>query len=411
VQIPFLKDIILGKSATGLYVYVGADGETLCALATLTKRKEGIFVSNSETGLDFSSVLEKINPAVPLYFNIDGKGVIIRKVDDINDDAGESLLHKAIPNAKPEDFYFQVSGESKGSKILAICRRDAADKYIQQLAQKKCFIHSIEIGFSAILPFLQVIEPEELLLPYWELSDCKNSMPGFAKKTHPSRSYSLGGDQIASDIIIPYTSALQFFTQVCNTGNTSNTSNIVSSQKDDFYYSNLIKKGGIALLGLLFALLLGNYLLFDTYYNTRQKLEQNLASNEMLFRKLEKLKQELDGKKKIISVTSGGGQSRYSYYADQVALTLPSTIQLTDMVFSPLEKKVKKSKPISFRSSLVSITGTVRKSTDLYEWIEVLNQHDWVQLASVVHYAHESGDRNGTFTIEVALERGGDVQK
>gem|GEM_PF-5837310 len=407
MRIDFLKNIVLGQSASGLHITVGPDGAVLCNYVVLCKEREGIVVASSGTVSDLESACTKLDPSVPLFFSVDGKGIIIRKMSDLNGESEDMLLHRAIPNARLDDFYYQIYRE-QAEILLAVCRRDAVDTYLVALAEKKFFVHGIGIGFAVLLPILQSFYDDELLLPNWRLLNNRQRLPEFERVANGVREYAIASDMLASDILIPYASALQFYTGVALSGNTIS---ITHGQVENFYYSRLIRKGGLVLLGVFFVLLLGNYLLFDKFYKERKRLEEEVSSNEILFKKLDRLKDDLAGKKKILGIAGDVGLTRFSYYADRLALGLPKTIQLDELEFFPLEKKLKKAKLIQFKKGALMVYGTVGKSTDLYKWIDDIGTEPWVQEASVMDYSHESGERTGTFVVEIILEGGTDVQK
>lgn len=399
---------VLGKSAVGINIFVNPDGSAVCSYVKLQEQKQGVVIVDTAIGKTFVSVLELIDPNIPVFVSVDGKGFIIKDIAELGDMKATSIIHNVIPNAKPDDFLFQSSLLPSNRRLVALCRRDALMAFIEPIVAKKCFVCGLSIGFFDTVSIIPALQNSPLLLPHWTVHFDQSGMLSFFREENEQCSIQLENELIDSSIFSAYASALAFFLNIQVTGSLHD---IATRGKQDFFFYRLIKKTAVSLIVCLFVLLLGNYFWFDRLYSREQMLSQKLASNEALFQKYQAIKQDLDNKNIIVNAAGGYAPSRYSFYADRIALMLPSSIILSSMEFSPLGGKIKEDVQLVFTPHILIISGSVQTGADLYRWLGILNKEKWVHSATIKNYTHESGRISGSFTISVELERMADVKE
>ena len=94
--------------------------------------------------------------------------------------------------------------------------------------------------------------------------------------------------------------------------------------------------------------------------------------------------------------------SRTSYYSDQIAATVPTSIQLTELSINPLEKKLRKGEQeMVFQTNLIQVSGRAKRSTHLNNWIKTLKKYDWIKSVSILNYTQDNARVSGEFNIAI----------
>lgn len=405
-----LKQNIIGNTTIGLQINIADDGSISCSYVLMRKDKSSLIIEEKEMNIDLDSFCKKFTQKHPIFINIDGKGIISKtsSYDKDDEDDYNSLIHNVIPNAKIEDFYFQHIPTSETEIIISVARKDLVDNIITEIEKSKCFIYNITLGFICINTLNGILDEETVSIPNWEIQKSENGIISYTKKQDSSVSfYSIGEEKIEASYVLPYASALSFYT-----GNTSlgNISTVNYSKADDFFYLNAIKKGGIAVISLVLLLLVINYLLFDNFYNKRQALEKESMQNEMLLKKLERLQTQLDKKKKVLSTVGNTGFTKFSFYADRIAMSVPTKMKLSQINLAPLSRRIKQEKAIKYDTEKIDIAGTVSTSTILYDWIELLRDESWVEKVVISNYSHNTEKNIGEFQLKLIIENKNSVE-
>ena len=154
-------------------------------------------------------------------------------------------------------------------------------------------------------------------------------------------------------------------------------------------------------------LLLGNFLLFNNYRKEYASLESLVNQNQGQLATISSLQAELAVKRKFVAQMGLLDPSRASFYSDQIALSVPSAIQLTDLSVYPVEQKLEKGKKsVEFLSNQIRIMGVAKRSNVVNNWIKELKQNAWVKDIQVVNYTQKNARVNGEFELMIELVKG-----
>jgi Tfp pilus assembly protein PilN len=69
---------------------------------------------------------------------------------------------------------------------------------------------------------------------------------------------------------------------------------------------------------------------------------------------------------------------------------LPNTIQLAELTYQPITKRIKKNKPISLLQNELYISGISTDSDAFSDWIQTLENIEWIVNVTVVNYSSQS---------------------
>jgi Tfp pilus assembly protein PilN len=365
--------------------------------------KLGITVSGSAGSLEGLDVL----CGMPACISISGKGIIHKRVSCNEDKDTAVLLHKVLPNAMPGDFYVQHTQPLNGHAIVSVARKAMIDELLGGFGKNKMEVVACSFGpfgIGSILPAMNLNETvaEELRLPGHTITIVDGQVENYVPAdNNESITYiKVGDDDINASLIVAFSAAAGYFT-----GNELSAGiDSVSEQAEEYRQKKIFRLAGAGLLIFLFALLLGNYLVFDHYWTKKQELEAKVSSSQGALQEYEKLKMEYDEKMKFLYGSGLLDASRSSFYADRIAADIPAGIQLTEMSINPRVKQAGDENSMIFETKLVHIQGSCRQSSELNEWIKAIRKKEWVSNVELINYKQGKPDPAGEFIIDIKVK-------
>jgi hypothetical protein len=348
----------------------------------------------------------KLPAGTPVSVSISGKGIIHKKVSFTEDLDAEALLHKALPNAKINEFYIQQTQPVNGHMIVSAARRSIIDEVLAGLQKSKLNVVSCTLGPFCISSILSLMETGTLItgevrVPGHTIIVEEGKPVNYATEENTGAlPAEVGGEQISASILVAFAAAASYF---MGQGLTVNISSI-SAQAGELRQKNIFRLASAGLLAFLFTLLLTNYLVFDHYWQKKQSYEAQNAGNQDALKKHAKLRSEYDEKMKFLESSGLLETSRSSFYADRIGIDLPSAIHLLEMNINPREKQPADEDALKFKAKEIHIQGNCRHSSELNEWIKLLKKKEWVSGVELLNYKQGKGDTYGTFSVGIKIK-------
>jgi len=390
----FLKniDLLKAKKVAGVELLLSG-GTELYNVVIVEKKNDKVQIVATEQGLDFELFKQKIDKSIPLFFSIDGKGVLHKKVSFVSDENKAQLLAKVLPGADEQQFYIQSAGE-----FVSVLRKDVLDVALNDLKTAGYFVVGAALGPFALNNILSLVDSKTIATSMYQLQIADSKIDAIDKSEPSSLKVNIADEQINSSLVVAFASALNYFVgeQFFFESEKLRESSL------DYYEKRKFTVGGIAILVFFFVLLLVNYLVYDSLKSSNNELEAQFKMQEENFNKSEKLKKELEEKIALKEKLGVNGSTRISYYLDEIAASVPSAIQLTELSLNPVEKKIKDDKEIEYEVNRILISGRCKKSIYYNDWKKDLAKMDWVKNISVVNYI-DADDEVGEFILKISF--------
>ncbi len=395
------------NTVAGIDINILKDNEFIFQYVQLKKNKQAIIIDDQAKEIDDVETLkQRINPKDPVILNISGKGIIHRKIKN-EELTEEETLQKVFPNASVDDFYVQQMRLDDKYLYLSVIRKKTLHEIIDLFKSHHLHILNIFLGpfaVSHIIPFIDQSQ-EEIVLQDMKLSTNEQNIIDFQATENDTIStrYSIGSDQVPALLLKAFSAAFSYFLDEVSV----NALNIPSlkNEKEEFTYKQIFIKAGWGVLIILFALLLGNYMVFTHYKKKQAHLSSELGRNKATLSKLESLQNELERKKQFITDKNILGKTKLSFFADRIAHTIPREIALDRLALNPLANKVKEHESIDIINNTITINGTTRNSTMLNQWIEKLKTFTWITQLDIINYKQETLHSTGEFAIEIKIKQ------
>jgi Tfp pilus assembly protein PilN len=399
-----IQRILEGNTAAGVECYLLPGGGMELSFVLLERHGENVRIAAQGVKLQGIQELRKRLPAgVPAHLVIEGKGVLHREVD-LADHSRSSLLHQLFPQAKSGDFYLQHSPGINEQVFVSVARKEAADKIITQLAEEGITVVHCSIGSLGAVKLLPLLGSGRGVIEELQLGHCRLLLEGSKIKalepqTGQAQAYTLGAQQIGGELLLPFSAALAYFT-----GSPGCGSELAVTNAKEFRQQKIFRLSAATyVLGLL-VLLLANYYLFDRFSKKYLELQSAVSLNENILVHCDTLQKQVDAKKSFLERQGLLQDSRTSWYANQLALSLPPGIRLTRMNVNPIELISKDGEEtLQVNQHTIAISGACDQSAVLNDWMKKLKQLNWVTDADLLNYSQDKRAGEGTFTIQVKL--------
>ncbi|NOZ47397.1 MAG: hypothetical protein GXO79_11535, partial [Chlorobi bacterium] len=285
--------MLKGNSVAGLHLKYISEKEKFFDVVILKKQKTQINIYNTNTNIDSIAKISKQIGQIPACLSIEGKGILLKKIDSSEKNNNQQILDKFFPNAVEENFYIQKTEIDDEETFIAIARKSIIDSIIQELYSQNIWIIDLTFGpfnLNRIIPLFSG-KYNEIILPETIINLNNDRIGNIEKKfTEGDYNYLIENERIDASILLPYASALKYY--IFNVNNELVIKQI-KNKKNEFKFKMFFKFYSKSILAGIFLILLINYLLFDGFDKKNKLLNDQYNKNEYLLNKIDKLSKEL----------------------------------------------------------------------------------------------------------------------
>ncbi|MCH2197061.1 hypothetical protein [Kordia sp.] len=365
----------------------------------LKKKKSEVVINDSFEAKTIEEIAEGL-PKKQHAFLIVNNDVVLSKHIKSTEKQSNRLLYEAFPNLKINDFYYEI--DSHGSFYnIAICRKSTVDKLIKDYNKHGITIIGFSLGNTITSTINDFIEAPTFYTSNALVTKENIDIKGISMEDAiPKESYSINGLEVKNTQLLPFSGALS-----CILKSRSTVSNFEETEvklQGDFRQKRFFSQFILFGLGFILLLLLLNFFMFNSYYESVEHMKQTAAVNSSQKEKLLKLKAVVDEKQKMVDDILKNSSSKSSYYIDAIANSLPNTLQLAALKYQPITKRIKKNVAIQSDNNTILISGISTDSDLFSEWIQALEDLDWIVNVTVVNYGSQS--KNSTdFSLKIQI--------
>ncbi len=397
--------LIRGQTAFGVEViYNSKDSYTLIALE-LIAGKEGVQVARKFTAITLEELAKINTKKKPLYIAVGGKGIVHKKVKTNEHLAEQDLLNQVLPNATLKDFYLQQSLISTFESWVSIVRKELLNSLIAKIQSLHLFGVQIYLGPFTLENCINLINKSvitttthELLIAddYITQIDNLGSVAG-------GEEYNIEGEIVNSHELIAFSAALSHFIPL--TKMHPILCEEVTHFGQEYLHKNKYTVVGFGLLAFFFVLTISNMMIGNSYESANNDLQYQLNSKQQFVDELEILKKELLIKEEFIQNSGLTKADKITFYADQIAMSVPTSIQLNQLFINPLTKRINKAEDIQFTYNAVKIIGSVSRSIELNNWIKKLKKYKWVNDINIISFIQDNLKTPGEFELQIVIKQ------
>jgi len=397
-----LKDILRSgvSIAAGIHITLLADGRMRYDLVKVKmKKKEMTLIESRENMKEADEVMKFIDKHMPVCIAISGKGVILKRLES----AKEVNISGILPNANADDFFVQHAPAANGL-FAVFMREQLLHEVLSVFSEKKIKVYHLLLGPFILNLLIPLTDYKEFKISGYLLDIHDGIIDNITtlEKNEEHEAYNISDDKFEGWQMIPVAAALSFFA-----GNTCGIHSYepqLYDYQNDFLYFRANKLILTGFLGLIFLVLMLNFMLYGNYSQKKDALQEKYATDRIMLQQLDELQEEYNKSKILLEKSGLSYDFYYSKYADRIASLLPEEIKLTMLQIHPVLEDVKDTKEITIEKGIILVKGEAKYSIVLNEWVNVLTNEPWTAKVNIINYEQESLQEPGRFEIQLIIK-------
>lgn len=391
--------LVLGKRFCGIEIAT-YNNKDIFLVTSLRRHKKELAV-DLQFGVEFVDLIpEKLTKKQHVFLVVNTGNVLFKKVTTSNTNQN-AILNTAFPNINTQDFYYEIITGNDNTSFIALCRKSYIDTIIDDFKAKNIFVTSFSLGnnlISEITDFvtLKSIQSSNALITL----DGKITDVNITDAINSQVEYNVNGILSSSKYILSLSGALTSFLNT-NT-RISNFKEKINALLEDFKHQILFKKGLQASLIIFLGALLLNFFLFNHYFSKVNELQQTSQVNTLNKNAILSLDKKLKKTEKLATDILKSSASKSSFYINEIITLIPNSILLSELNYQPLQKRIKKDQNILIQNNAIIISGVSSQSESFSNWIEQLENYDWVHTVDILDYSDTNTTRS-EFSIKLNM--------
>jgi hypothetical protein len=378
-----LENILLGNRYIGVEFFSLNNKEKI-AFLEVEKKKNELRISKNEI-FDSRENLTKVKSKLPVAFIINNEQVLQKEILS-KDNSDKKLLNLAFPNLQSDNFYYEI-WRCEHTSVVAICRKIYIDELLESL-KDVLKISSLNLGVT-LLSQLETFEVPAVLTTNTHEISMGNDSIGTIIETVPNVvQYKINGLEVPNTHLLGFSGVLSILLSGKTTGSISSLQEkLHEDYKQGAFFDKASKAG-----------------MFTYYFD-----KANATSDTILLSKAEiettlMIKQRIKDKEHKLESFTNNAASGSSVIINNIIKEMPASLLLDELVYCPLEKKIKGEEAINTLDSLITLKGTTLSNNAFTTWvgsIKRLNAIDKVTISSFT----KNEDEKSAFSLKITLKR------
>lgn len=385
--------------------YVGIEHTSIngnqALFATLLKKKkkeadiEAVFEVE-----DIKELSSQLPRSLGCSLIINDENVITKKVET-NHREPLKVVNITFPNLNLSDFVYEIILQEQ-SHFVSICRKDYVENLLDNYKDNGISIISISLGNTLITNIANYTNGDSIHTNNSVIQKDGQTIQSIGPSTESQKQvYTINGIEVSSKYLLSFSAALSILLQAVQS-----ISNYESQKQllfDSFNQSKLFKQSIKIGLTTIFTLLLINFLVFNHYFNKVESLQQTSQVNQEAKTRMLSLDKKVSKSQKTVETMLSSSTSKTAFYLNEIIQTLPSSIQLSEVNYQPLTKRLKASEPISNIKNTMVISGESGNSELFAYWVSDLESKEWIDKVETLDYSDISTNISN-FSIKLNLK-------
>nr|WP_299338472.1 hypothetical protein [Allomuricauda sp.] len=394
-----LTYINLGNLYHGLEIYQTGD-QYHYSLIKVKKRKQELLVEEELESENLEAVIGHLKPSIPLFLSFNTKGVITKDAGG-SKQAGKDLANSLFPNMDFNTLFYEAY-HIKNHVFVSITKKKDLEEILAKLEKTRVSVFSFHLGLSGIAPLAGYLPVKEIMGTTYILSTFESDQIKVLMNTPQSeqRTYELNGLPINSKFLLAFGAIISSIQN--RRKNDSNFLEVSSSKSTEFTnkrrLSLLVR---FALITFLMVLLL-NFIAFDHYFKKVENLTEEIALNKTQLERFRVLKEKVDQREARLGKALSSSNSNVSFYFDQIAEILPSSISFDQWLYQPMPKPKRDNKPIEYEYGKMMIIGETNNRADFTNWLSKIEELNWTSNIETLEFDY-LGKNNSMFKLSIGF--------
>ncbi|MFD1001315.1 hypothetical protein ACFQ21_18440 [Ohtaekwangia kribbensis] len=393
------------QSVVGVEVLLLPDGQIEYSSVRLSRKKRLIVTESKNSHIRGLADLQGVvDHNTPVCLSLSGRGILHKKVKQASGESGKSLL-SVFPNVNLDEFYIQqyTAGQDV---IFSMIRRKNFRDILDSFTQASLAVVSVCLGPFSIEKLLPVMELESnsVVISNHQIAFENGHIVeySFVNQGNQNRSFRIDKDDIHETMLVAYATALQ---NLITKSPIALDVDELNQSKEELINQKVFKVFGITSLAIFFLVLLVNFVLFN-YYNKRYiELSGNYSEYSAFKIEFDSINKKITEREFFLQEAGWMRPSQISFYADQIAESVPPSVVLKEMSVNPLDNGLTRTeKKHVFSFNRIILSGVCNKPTDLNSWIRSIKLMSWIREVEIRNYTYDDKIQRGIFLLEITVK-------
>lgn len=371
----FGKGILYGKK----YAAVEHAEKNTFHFLQLSKKKNEFVISKKKHTNNFEAIIEEIKGQKHFFLVLNDEQVLTKKIPNSSSEEKKNV-RTAFPNITLSDFYYDVFTNKQKNSFVAIARKEYVHRIISNYKKVGIAVIDFSLGNNVIRNLEAVVGNKSIYSSNAINSFDTNALIEINTAAVTSETYKINDLEVSNNEVLTLGGIISYYTK-------NSSSEIHENLKENYIQKRFFDVGLKVGLGFLMILLLTNVLFFIAYTGKVNSIIGELQHRETYKNQLNELQSEVTQKKRLVESVNAASNSNLSRYIDELGISVPPKILLTQLNFHPNKGTIKADKPLVFESNKIIIKGVSIEDEPFSKWIATLERKSWIASITI----HEFG--------------------
>ncbi|OWW23525.1 hypothetical protein B4Q04_20215 [Zobellia sp. OII3] len=387
-----------GSTLSALEVYE-SEGKETYALLVLKKSKGELLIVHAEKSIELKSLKNYTKKNSPLFLILNTSSVLTKQVETLDSVSPEAIVNHTFPNLSMDAFYFEIIQE-RNEPIVSISKKEYVHGILETLNASGFVITGFSLGISSISSILTYFQQEKIGISNAVLSLENRFISQIdISPLENVKIYNVNGIELKSEHLLAFAQILRHLEATPSISNFRDFIEVLSSESGNRRIFEKISKLSIIFFLVLLSV---NFLIFSHYQNALEKQIANIEVSVSQRQELQRLEQAVQQKQEREEIFSTSSNSKSTYYLDQLAKGVPSTVLMSKIVYQPLLKPVRDTKPIQLDYKNILVYGVSENHNDFSEWLVHLEKYEWTTRVETMDYDYLNGGKSN-FSVKIGI--------
>lgn len=388
----------------GLHIWEPLDGQVKINALLIQHKKGSLYIREQYNWEGFDNVPEHIFGRIPVCLSYDSVKVLMKVVDD---HASHSICN-AFHVSDIELFKIQIS-ELGNRFLVSMIRQDQLNALLESLKRFNIDLLGLTLGGIHLNCAKSLISEDrvgvEEFYNYtveWG-SDEMVRIERLKERFIEDVPIQMGSQVLLQRYLLPYCNALCWYLY-------RNAPPYLKAQEiitEGFGYLYRRSYGRIlyGAVAIIFTLLLVNFIIWNHYRDQQGKLEQERLIYQSEVKRLANLELRVKDYKLLKAQLDAGNNGCFSWYADQIALSVKQRIQLKTISIHPMVREgTMRGHQLSFEEGVIKISGHCAAPVQMSEWVRELLEIPFVTGIEQQVYEFDDREQVGSFSFVLKVK-------
>ncbi|TCP23321.1 hypothetical protein EV195_10945 [Tenacibaculum skagerrakense] len=392
-----MKDrLFFGNTFCAVEHSFDSDGNEEFHCLQLFKQKNELVLKNSESFNSLENLFSYLKEIKQehLVLVVNNNQVLSKSIPFVEPNK-ELVFKNAYPTLVKSNFYAQVSYSNTDS-FISIVRNDYVEKLVKEYQSKAIDVLDVVLGSLSVTNISDVIEETEVYTSNAEVTLLDEQIHLIKNKSFNDATYTINGLKIQSSYVLSLGAIVSFYLQKAIFFSENNVTQFKEKKTFNLGYK--------LVLGVIFLMVLVNFLFFSSYNKEVAKLREQLEIKTGAKLRLKEISVSLEKKRKLLSELQNSSLFSVSKYADQIVEEIPNSVVLSEINYQPIEGTIRKEKEVKFKVKEIEIKGVLNNYNEFTSWIDKIEQKKWVNQLLELSTEKDKRKKNSSFHVLIRVK-------